>query len=101
MVLDKILTILDSVAAFVLAAHVGLGWFSPEVVAYHAAYIILKGAIFVMNDWASRIDILIGLYMLMVTFSLGIIPLLTVLSVIWLLQKLVFTFMLPLLKIFV
>lgn len=100
MVVDKLLTILDAVTAFVLATHVALGWFSPEIVAYHAAYIILKGAIFILNDWASRIDIIAGIYMLLVTFNVFSLTLFTMVSIIWLLQKSIFTFVLPVLKQF-
>ena len=69
MVIDKILTVLDAVTAFVLATHVALGWFSAEIVVYHAAYIILKGLIFFLSDWASKIDVLAGVYMLLVAFD--------------------------------
>jgi hypothetical protein len=101
MVLDKILTILDAVTAFVLATHVALGWFSTEVVVYHAAYIILKGLIFLIHDWASRIDVLIGIYMLLVSFGVFSLSYITIFSVAWLLQKSVVTFIVPIFKIFV
>ncbi|MBI1978732.1 MAG: hypothetical protein HYS62_01565 [Candidatus Aenigmarchaeota archaeon] len=71
MVIVYLLTILDAVTAFVLATHVALGWFSAEVVAYHAA----------------AFDIL--------SFNMA-----TVTSVVWLLQKGIFLFITPILKIF-
>lgn len=100
MVLDKLLTILDAVTAFVLATHVAFGWFSTEVVLYHAAYIILKSVIFFISDWASRIDILVGIYMLLVIFDILSFNLITIASVIWLLQKSIFAFIVPIFKIF-
>lgn len=100
MVLVYILSILDAVTAFVLATHVALGWFSTEVVAYHAAYIILKGAIFAVNDWASRIDVIIGIYMVIVSFDILSLAFLTIISVLWLLEKSVSTFVFPIFKIF-
>lgn len=100
MVIDKLLTILDAVTSFVLATHVTLGWFSTEIVVYHAVYIILKGAIFFLGDWASRIDIFVGIYMLLVTFDIFSLTVITFISVIWLLQKSVFTFILPFFRIF-
>lgn len=87
MVILHLLTILDAVTAFVLATHVALGWFSTEIVVYHAAYIILKGVIFFISDWASRIDIVVGGYMLLVAFDMLSLTLITIVSVIWLLQK--------------
>lgn len=100
MVLDKLLTVLDAVTAFVLATHVALGLFSTEIVTYHVAYIILKGAIFFLGDWASRIDVVVGIYMLLVTFDVFSINVITIISVIWLLQKSVFAFIIPISKIF-
>lgn len=100
MVIHHLLTILDVVTAFVLATHVAFGWFSTEIVVYHAVYIILKGVIFFLGDWASRFDVLVGIYMLSVTFNLFSLAIVTVISVIWLLQKSVFTFIFPVIKIF-
>ena len=100
MVLDKILTVLDAVTAFVLATHVALGWFSPEIVTYHAAYVILKGIVFILSDWASRIDVVIGTYMVLVTFNVFSLTIFTIISIIWLLQKSIFTFLVPILKMF-
>lgn len=100
MVIDKLLTILDAVTAFVLATHVALGWFSTEIVVYHALYIILKGAIFFLGDWASRIDVIVGIYMLIVAFDIFSFTTATIISVIWLLQKSIFTFIVPVFKIF-
>ena len=95
-----LLAILDAVTAFVLATHVAFNWFSTEIVVYNAAYIILKGSIFALHDWASRIDILVGIYMLLVTFDVFSLSFVTIFSVFWLLQKSVFTFIVPLAKIF-
>ncbi len=100
MVLVHLLTILDAVTAFVLATHVALGWFSTEIVVYHAVYIILKGVIFFLGDWASRIDVFVGGYMLLVAFDVFSLDWITIISVIWLLQKSVFAFIIPIAKIF-
>ncbi|MBI2547346.1 MAG: hypothetical protein HYW23_02765 [Candidatus Aenigmarchaeota archaeon] len=100
MVLHQLLTVLDAVTAFVLATHVALGWFSTEIVVYHASYVILKGIIFLVKDWASRIDVVVGIYMILVTFNVISLGVLTAMSVAWLLQKSIFTFIVPLLKIF-
>lgn len=100
MVIVYLLTILDAVTAFVLGTHVALGWFSTEIVVYHAAYIILKGAIFFIGDWGSRIDVIVGVYMVLVAFDIFSITAVTIASVIWLLQKSIFLFIIPIMKIF-
>jgi len=100
MVLVHILTILDAVTAFVLATHVALGWFSTEIVVYHATYIILKGVIFFISDWMSRIDIITGGYMLLVAFDVLSLTFLTIASVIWLLQKGAFMLINFIIKVF-
>ncbi|MBU5537333.1 MAG: hypothetical protein QW818_01140 [Candidatus Aenigmatarchaeota archaeon] len=100
MVLVYLLTILDAVTGFVLATHAALGWFSTEMVAYHATYIILKGVIFFISDWASRIDFIVGIYMLLAAFDILSFKFITIASVIWLLQKSVFLFMNIIIKVF-
>jgi len=100
MVLHYLLTILDTVTAFVLATHVALGWFSTQVVLFHVGYIILKGVLFSINDWASRIDVIVGIYMLLVTLDIFSFTILTIVSIIWLLQKSIFAFIVPVAKIF-
>ncbi len=100
MVIIYLLAILDAITAFVLATHVAFGWFSTEIVLLHAGYIILKGVIFFISDWASRMDAIVGVYMLLVAFDVFSLSWITIISVIWLLQKSVFAFIIPISKIF-
>ncbi len=100
MVIHYVLTILDGLTAFVLATHVALGWFSTEIVTYHAAYIILKGLIFVLHDWASRIDVLVGIYMILVAFDIFSFAVITIVSILWLVSKSISAFIMPIFKIF-
>ncbi|MBI2084818.1 MAG: hypothetical protein HYT70_04400 [Candidatus Aenigmarchaeota archaeon] len=90
MVIHILLTVLDLVAAFVLVLHATLGWFSTETILYNAFYLILKGLIFAINDWPSRIDILAGIYMVLISFNIFSNNILTVITAVWLGQKIVF-----------
>ncbi|MBI2972073.1 MAG: hypothetical protein HYY37_06645 [Candidatus Aenigmarchaeota archaeon] len=95
-----VLSILDAVTAFVLWSHVSWGWFSPEVVMYHALYTILKGALFALNDFASKLDIISGVYILLVAFGIFSNKIVTVLVVVWLVQKAFIGFARPLFRLF-
>lgn len=98
-VIVYLLSILDVVTAFVLWSHVSWGWFSPQVVMYHALYTILKGALFALSDFASKLDIIAGGYILLVAFGLFSHKAATTLVVIWLGQKALFGLIKPLLKL--
>ncbi len=90
MVIHILLTILDLVTALVLMSNATLGWFSVETILYNAFYLVLKGVIFAKNDWASRIDILAGFYMVSMSFNIFSNTLITTIVAIWLAQKIIF-----------
>jgi len=81
-----LLAILDTITAFVIMFHVFFGWFSPATVFYHALYVFLKGLLFAKSDFASKIDVVVGLYIfiLLAGFSHNI---LTIIAIVWLAQK--------------
>ena len=87
MVLHILLSLFDALTAFVLVTHAIFGWFSVEIVLYHAAYVIIKGMIFALHDWASRIDILSGVYMVLVAFNIFSFPTIIAIAALWLSSK--------------
>ncbi len=90
MVILAVLSLLDLLTAFVLITHTSFGWFSPEIVLYHAIYVIAKGSFFALHDMASRIDIIVGVYIVLVAFNIFPYNPLTIISVVWLSQKSLF-----------
>ena len=87
MVIVILLTILDLITAMMLVLHVGFGLFSQEVVLYNAVYLIVKGLLFFKTDFASKVDILVGIYMVMIGFDIFSNQYLTIGAVVWLAQK--------------
>lgn len=100
MVIHILLTVLDLVAAFILVSYTTVGWFSQEMVIYIALYMIIKGAIFAVNDFASRIDILVGIYMVLISLTIFSNTVLTIIAAIWLAQKMIFIIFGSIAKIF-
>lgn len=82
-----VLGLFDILTAFVLATFALWGWFDTSAVLYHAIYVAAKGAVFSYSDWASRIDLLVGVYMFFVAFSLFSHEKISLLAAAWLLEK--------------
>ena len=83
----NIFGIMDFLAsiAFVM---ISFGWFKGFAI-FMAVYLIIKGIIF-FSDIISWIDFACGAYLLLIV--IGVSPLLSVLCIIWLLQKAIISF---------
>ncbi|MBI2176065.1 hypothetical protein HYU40_01790 [Candidatus Woesearchaeota archaeon] len=82
-----LLPILDIITAIVLMLHVKFGAFSFPVVLVHGIYLSFKGALFAKSDFASKIDMLCGIYIILVAFGLFANATIALIIVIWLMQK--------------
>ncbi len=85
-----LLPILDIITALVLILHVNFGTFPFSVVLVHGIYLSLKGVLFAKSDFASKIDLLCGLYIILVAFGLLANKTIALIILIWLAQKAVF-----------
>jgi hypothetical protein len=83
----KIMGIFDIITAAVFYTFVFHGWFSPSIVILHAVYFGVKGGIFALGDFPSKIDIVVGVYMIIVALGVFQMSQLTVIALIWILQK--------------
>ena len=88
------LPILDLLTASVLMLHVRFGFFPFPVVLVHGIYLSLKGLVFARSDFASKIDLLCGIYIILVAFGLFANSTVALIILIWLAQKAVLA-MLP------
>lgn len=102
MVILVLLTVIDAVTAFVLVTHATFGWFSTVVVLYHAAYVIIKGLFFIRQliDIGSLLDIVVGIYMILLAFGIFSHTTITIIATIWLVQKIIFIIGTSIAKIF-
>ena len=85
-----LLPILDIVTATVLMLHVHFNIFPFAVVLVHGLYLSLKGALFAKSDFASKIDLLCGIYVILVAFGLFANATAALIITVWLVQKAVF-----------
>ena len=85
-----LLPILDTLTATVLMLHVHFNFFPFIVVLVHGLYLSLKGALFARSDFASKIDLLCGIYVILVAFGTFANTTAALIITIWLLQKAVF-----------
>ncbi len=86
----KIMGIFDILTAVVFFSFSFHGWFSPTVVILHAVYFGVKGAIFSvisLKDFVSMLDVIVALYMISTALSVFSSDKITVLALIWILQK--------------
>lgn len=90
-----LLPILDIVTAIVLTLHVHFNFFPFPVVLVHGLYLSMKGMLFARSDFASKIDLLCGIYVILVAFGLLANATAALIITIWLVQKSVFA-LLPL-----
>lgn len=85
-----LLPILDTLTAIVLILHVNFGTFPMPVVLVHGIYLGFKGLIFAKDDFASKIDLICGIYIIIVAFGLFANTAIAWAVAIWLVQKAVF-----------
>ena len=86
----------DVITAFVLIAYAFYDWFSPMTVFFHAIYLGVKGVIFFIRAFASKIDIVFALYMTLVAFGIFSVDKITIIAFLWLIQKGLFAMWNPL-----
>lgn len=82
-----LLPILDIITALVLILHVNFGAFPFSVVLVPGIYLSFKGLIFAKSDFASKIDLLCGFYVILVAFGLLANKTAALIILIWLMQK--------------
>ncbi len=82
-----LLPILDIVTAAVLMLHVHFNIIPFPVVLVHGIYLSLKGVLFAKSDFASKIDLLCGIYVILVAFGLFANATIALIILIWLVQK--------------
>ncbi len=82
-----LLPILDIVTAAVLMLHVHFNIVPFSVVLIHGIYLSLKGVLFAKSDFASKIDLLCGIYIILVAFGLFANSTIALIISIWLGQK--------------
>ena len=85
-----LLPILDLLTASVLILHTNFNLFPGPVVLVHGSYLTLKGLLFAKADFASRIDVVCGVYVILVGLGLFANKTVALVVFIWLVQKAVF-----------
>lgn len=90
-----LLPILDILTATVLILHTHFGIFPLPVVLIHGIYLGLKGLLFAKTDFASKVDVLCSIYIIIVALGIFVKPTVSLIVFIWLVQKAVFA-LLPL-----
>lgn len=88
--IQYLLPILDILTAAVLILHTRFGVFPLPVVLVHGIYLSFKGLVFAKSDFASKIDLLCGIYIIIVAFGLLANTTAALIITIWLVQKAVF-----------
>jgi hypothetical protein len=84
-----LLPILDILTASVIVLHTYFG-LPYHVVLIHGFYLGMKGMLFAKTDFASKIDILCSVYIMIAAFGLFVNPIVTLVIAVWLVQKAVF-----------
>jgi len=87
MVLVKILGTLDFLVLLMILFS---SLFPKDIILYGAFYLIIKGLIFVLTsrDFASYIDVIIGIYTIFIAFNISH-PILTIIMVLYMGEKVV------------
>ena len=94
-----LLAFFDLITAVVIWTHIYFGFFSPELVFIHAFYVFIKGVAFAKWDFVSRIDAVLGFYAILLSLQVISIEIMTLVTIIWLFQKSMFTLAKPMLAI--
>ena len=82
--------LLDILTASVLMLHTQFGFFNTTVVVVHGFYLGTKGMLFAHGDFASKVDVLCALYIIIAAIGLFSSSAVTWIVFIWLMQKAVF-----------
>ena len=82
-----LLPVLDILTAVVLILHTNFGTFPFPVVFVHGVYLGFKGMVFATGDFASKVDILCAVYIVIVAFGLFSNSFISLAVFIWLMQK--------------
>ena len=85
-----LLPILDTLTATVLILHTHFNVFPLSVVLVHGIYLGIKGMLFAKTDFASKVDVLCSIYIILVAFGLFVNKTAAFIVFIWLVQKAVF-----------
>ncbi|MBI2144688.1 hypothetical protein HYU17_06135 [Candidatus Woesearchaeota archaeon] len=85
-----LLPILDAITAAVLMLHTRFGVFPASVVLVHGIYLGVKGMLFAKSDFASKIDVLCSIYIVLVALNIFTSPTVSLIVFIWLVQKAAF-----------
>lgn len=85
-----LLPILDILTASVLILNTHFGMFNTTIVAVHAFYLGFKGMLFASRDFASKIDVVCAVYIMLAAFSIFTSDVVSLVAFIWLVQKAVF-----------
>jgi hypothetical protein len=85
-----ILPILDIITAVVLFLHARFGLFPISSLLILGVYLSLKGVVFSVSDFASRIDVVCGAYIILVGLGVFSNIVISLIVFFWLMQKGVF-----------
>ncbi len=85
-----LLPILDALTAVVLMLHTNFGTFPMPVVLVHGIYLGFKGLVFAKSDFASKIDLMAAIYIILTAFGVVANKTIALVIFIWLIQKAVF-----------
>ncbi len=89
----KFLGLLELIFAIVIGLHLLYGMFAKDTVIFMVGYILVRGIIFTISskDIASIIDLIVGGYVLLAVNGTFSNPVVTIVSVVWLSQKGIFS----------
>jgi hypothetical protein len=82
--------ILDIITASALFLHTRFGWFAGSFVVLVGIYMAAKGLAFAYSDFASKIDIIAGAYIIIAGLGLFMNATVSMIVFVWLMQKAVF-----------
>ncbi|MBI2549775.1 hypothetical protein HYV83_01175 [Candidatus Woesearchaeota archaeon] len=85
-----LLPILDMLTASVLLLHANFNVFPNMVVLVHGIYLGFKGLLFARSDFASKVDVLCSIYIILVGIGLHANKTVALVIAVWLVQKAVF-----------
>jgi len=85
-----ILPVLDIITAAVLLLHTRFNMFPLGLVLFFGIYLTIKGLAFALGDFSSRVDVICGGYVVIVSLSLFSNPVVSLIVFGWLMQKAVF-----------
>ena len=87
----KIMGFFDIITSLVFYLFVFNNWFEPSTIIFHAIYFGVKGGVFALKDFTSKIDIIVAIYMIIVALNIFQLQQLNIIVILWILQKGVFS----------